>query len=88
MIYHDELSRCVADGLTLSYAYTRTVPVGWPRPPARVDAALLAAVTFAPDEHPTCYVCGPTAFVETVADLMVAAGHDAQRVRTERFGGP
>jgi ferredoxin-NADP reductase len=53
-----------------------------------VDAALLAAVTFAPDEHPTCYVCGPTAFVETVADLMVAAGHDAQRVRTERFGGP
>jgi ferredoxin-NADP reductase len=88
VIYHDELSRCVADGLPLSYAYTRAVPEAWPRPPARVDAALLAAVTFAPDEHPTCYVCGPTAFVETVADLMVAAGHDAQRVRTERFGGP
>ncbi len=88
VIYRDELGRRAADGLPLSYAYTRAVPEGWPHPPARVDAALLAAVTFAPDEHPTCYVCGPTAFVETVADLLVAAGHDARRVRTERFGGP
>ncbi|MDQ1599990.1 MAG: hypothetical protein QOD68_1464, partial [Actinomycetota bacterium] len=37
-------------------------------------------------ESPTSYVCGPTGFVETVADLLVAAGHDPRRVRTERFG--
>ncbi len=88
VIYRDELERCAADGLGLTYAYTRAAPEGWPRAPARVDAPLLSMVTFAPDKRPTCYVCGPTPFVETVADLLVAAGHDARRVRTERFGGP
>jgi len=32
------------------------------------------------------FICGPTGFVETVADLLVGAGHDPRRVRTERFG--
>jgi ferredoxin-NADP reductase len=31
-------------------------------------------------------VCGPTAFVETVADALVALGHEPGRIRTERFG--
>ena len=88
VIYRDELRRRAADGLPLSYVYTRAVPEGWPRAPGRVDATQLATDTFAPELRPTCYVCGPTPFVETVADLLVAAGHDARRVRTERFGGP
>jgi ferredoxin-NADP reductase len=87
-IYSDELRQRAADGLALSYVYTRAVPEGWSRPPGRVDAILLAMDTFAPGLRPTCYVCGPTPFVEAVADLLVAAGHDARRVRTERFGGP
>lgn len=33
-----------------------------------------------------CYVCGPTAFVEHVGDLLLAAGHAPDRIRTERFG--
>ena len=33
------------------------------------------------------FVCGPTAFVETAATLLLRAGHDHERVRTERFGG-
>ena len=32
------------------------------------------------------YVCGPTSFVETVADDLVALGHEAANIRTERFG--
>jgi len=32
------------------------------------------------------YVCGPTAFVETVAQSLVALRYDPGRVRTERFG--
>ncbi len=43
-------------------------------------------LAFQPEDEPTTYVCGPTPFVETVADLLVAAGHDPARVRTERFG--
>jgi ferredoxin-NADP reductase len=37
-------------------------------------------------DRPLVYVCGPTGFVEAVADALVALGHDASRVRTERFG--
>ena len=32
------------------------------------------------------YVCGPTAFVESVANDLVALGHDPANIRTERFG--
>jgi ferredoxin-NADP reductase len=87
VIYSDELAGRATAGLSVDLAYTRVVPPDWPRPPGRVDAALLAAATFAPDVAPTCYVCGPTPFVEAIADLLLAAGHDAARVRTERFGG-
>ena len=33
------------------------------------------------------YVCGATAFVESVATALVAEGIPAERVRTERYGG-
>jgi ferredoxin-NADP reductase len=36
--------------------------------------------------QPHCYVCGPTAFVEAVADALVGLGHEPGRIRTERFG--
>jgi DMSO/TMAO reductase YedYZ molybdopterin-dependent catalytic subunit len=52
----------------------------------RVDAAMLAAYGWAPAHMPRCYLCGPTGFVEAMADLLVAAGHEPGRVRTERFG--
>ena len=36
--------------------------------------------------EPDVFVCGPTGFVEAVADFLVDAGHDPRRIRTERFG--
>jgi ferredoxin-NADP reductase len=41
---------------------------------------------FAPALRPSCFVCGPTPFVEAAANLLIAAGHDADRIKTERFG--
>jgi DMSO/TMAO reductase YedYZ molybdopterin-dependent catalytic subunit len=35
---------------------------------------------------PTCYVCGPTSFVEHAAGFLIASGHSPERIRTERFG--
>jgi ferredoxin-NADP reductase len=70
----------------VSYAYTREAPVGWTEPVGRLDAERVAERTWPPAEHPTTYICGPTAFVEAVADLLLAAGHEASRIRTERFG--
>jgi ferredoxin-NADP reductase len=86
VIYHDELHERGRGGLDVTYAYTRSAPEGSTRAPGRVDGQLLGETTWAPDRSPTSYVCGPTGFVEKVADLLVRAGHDAARIRTERFG--
>lgn len=87
VLYADELLTVGAlDGVDVAYAYTRAAPAGWPDPVGRVDAGRLAAATWPPAQRPTMYICGPTAFVETVADLLLAAGHEASRIRTERFG--
>jgi ferredoxin-NADP reductase len=37
-------------------------------------------------QDPLAFVCGPTSFVETVADGLVGLGYPAKRVKTERFG--
>ena len=66
--------------------FTRDAPPGWPRPPARLDTDVLARETWPARVAPTCYVCGPTGFVEAVSELLVRAGHEPSRIRTERFG--
>ena len=83
VIYRDELDRLGADvRLTL----TREQPEGWTGFRRRVDAELLAEVAWSPEERPLVYICGPTAFVEVAASALVALGHEAGRIRTERFG--
>ncbi|MBD0293500.1 MAG: ferredoxin reductase [Jiangellaceae bacterium] len=87
LLFGPELADLSAgDSLRVTYAYTRYAPAGYGRPPGRVDAKLIAAETLPVDSAPTCYVCGPTGFVETVATLLTDVGHDPARIRTERFG--
>lgn len=83
-IYADELA--TFDDVEVTHVWTRRGPPGWSGRVGRVDADLLAQVCVPPDERPHVYVCGPTPFVETVADLLVDLGHDPERIRTERFG--
>ncbi|MFI6511895.1 ferredoxin reductase [Streptosporangium sp. NPDC050855] len=87
-LYRAELDRLAAagSGLEVTYAYTRRAPEGWGRPAGRVDADLLARAVWPPGREPAVFVCGPTGFVETVADLLVSAGHEPGLIRTERFG--
>ncbi|WP_432950457.1 ferredoxin reductase [Kribbella sp. CA-253562] len=86
VIYREDLKTLASsDDVDLTFVYTREAPPGEPRV-GRIDAELLAAKAFPPSDELTTYVCGPTPFVETVADLLVAAGHDPTRVKTERFG--
>jgi ferredoxin-NADP reductase len=90
MIYRDELDGYAGD-VAITYALTRTQPPGWTGHRGRVDAALLADIAWpSGSEHgdPIAYVCGPTAFVETIADGLTKLGYPAHRVKTERFGGP
>ncbi|WP_312167978.1 ferredoxin reductase [Microbacterium sp.] len=85
--YTDELNALSGETFALHWAYTRSSPAGTARPAGRVDAATIAASTIPASENPSVYVCGPTGFVEAVADLLVTAGHSPDRIRTERFGG-
>jgi ferredoxin-NADP reductase len=52
-----------------------------------VNAALLGEVAWPADKEPLAFVCGPTSFVETVAEGLVGLGYPPGRVKTERFGG-
>jgi ferredoxin-NADP reductase len=73
-------------GLEVTHVYTRTTPAGWPWPAGRATSDLLAAAGWPPEKMPSVFVCGPTGFVETVADLLVGAGHQPGKIKTERFG--
>jgi ferredoxin-NADP reductase len=87
VFYRDEL-RALSEldrAVVVTYAYTRAAPQDWPRAPGRIDAAQIADSTWPPNLAPTCYICGPTSFVESAADLLVASGNDRERIRTERF---
>ncbi len=83
VIYREELER---DGVRVFHTLTRSQPPSWTGFARRVDEAMLAEVGPGPDEKPLVYVCGPTPFVETVAEALVHLGHEPGRVRTERFG--
>ena len=74
------------DSVILTYQYTRAAPQGWPRRPGRIDAALIATTAWPSNLVPTCYVCGPTPFVEIAAGLLSACGNGPDRIKTERFG--
>ena len=84
VIYRDELADIGAD---IVQTLTRAQPPGWQGYSRRVDLELLREVAYPPEESPRVFVCGPTSFVEAVAEGLVALGHRPGRIRTERFGG-
>ncbi|HZC83873.1 MAG TPA: hypothetical protein VE194_05555, partial [Rubrobacter sp.] len=59
---------------------------GWIGYHRRIDAEMLREVSWPANENPLAFVCGPTSFVEGVADALVSLGYDHARVKTERFG--
>jgi ferredoxin-NADP reductase len=79
--YADELRRS-EPGLDITRIYTREIPAGWPRQAGRLTATDLGA----DDTDRDCFVCGPTGFVESTADLLLGRGFDPRRIKTERFG--
>src|ERR671920_259863 len=88
IIYREELKKLASwnGALEVFHALTRSRPEGWTGYDRRVDAEMLEEVGWSPEESPLVFVCGPTSFVEGVADALVRLGHDPARVKTERFG--
>jgi ferredoxin-NADP reductase len=88
VFYRDEL-QALSDNensVSLTYAYTRVAPKDWPRLPGRIDAALIVGTTWPANYFPTCYVCGPTSFVESATGFLTASGNHPDMIKTERFG--
>ena len=83
VIYRRELE-ALGDDVVLTL--TRRQPAGWAGYSRRVDAEMLAAVSWPASQRPLAFVCGPTSFVETVAASLVELGYEPGRVKTERFG--
>ena len=87
VIYREELMRFAAyDELEVRLALTRDWPQSWRGHRGRVDHQLLDEVSWPARDQPLVFVCGPTGFVESVADALVQQGHTQGRIRTERFG--
>jgi len=86
VLYRDELPSLDDDGVTVRYTLTRSQPPGWTGWSGRVNAEMLRELGAERAGQLRVYVCGPTGFVEAVADLLVRLGHDPHTIKTERFG--
>jgi ferredoxin-NADP reductase len=84
LLYAGELSP--GPGLQIHRTLTRERPDGWHGHTRRVDRAMLEEVGPPPHERPRVFVCGPTGFVEQVADVLVELGHEPGAIHAERFG--
>jgi ferredoxin-NADP reductase len=84
ILYRDELAQL--GDVMVHTTLTRSQPPGWEGSSRRVDADMLYELGPRPEERPRIFVCGPTAFVESAADLLVVLGHDWHAIHAERFG--
>jgi ferredoxin-NADP reductase len=88
VFFPDELAAAAEKGAVQLYlVYTRETPTGWPDPPGRLTHTGVEARVVGVSDEPRVFVCGPTAFVEAVAQWLVDLGHRPASIRTERFGG-
>lgn len=88
VFYPDELAElALSPRVSITLVYTRQAPAGSHTPPHRLDAVTLLEHVLPASDNPAVFICGATAFVETVADWLVEAGHSPDRIKTERYGG-
>jgi ferredoxin-NADP reductase/DMSO/TMAO reductase YedYZ molybdopterin-dependent catalytic subunit len=81
LIYRREL-----DPIGVNYTLTRRWPPDWTGRTGRVTRQMLSEVAWSAGSSPLAFVCGPTPFVEAVANDLVALGYPESGVKTERFG--
>jgi ferredoxin-NADP reductase len=86
VLYRDELAELGDDGVMVRYTLTREQPPGWTEWTGRVNDEMLRDLDADRARQRRVYVCGPTGFVESVAELLVGLGHDPHAIKTERFG--
>jgi ferredoxin-NADP reductase len=78
LYYADELP-----GPETTIVYTRVVPPGSVRPPARLMSNDIPRVV---EPETTAYVCGSPGFADAASNLLVEVGVPTKQIRVERFG--
>ncbi|MDD7940140.1 ferredoxin reductase [Actinomycetospora lutea] len=86
VIGRDRLDGHAGRGVSVTIALTREQPPGWRGLRGRMDAEAIREHTTPADALPRVLLCGPTSFVEAVADGLVAEGHPTTAIKIERFG--
>jgi ferredoxin-NADP reductase len=85
VIYRQELMRFAAfDEVDIRLALTREWPQTWHGHRGRIDGRLLSQVCWPAGDRPRIFICGPAAFAETVASVLVAQGQHSDRIRQLR----
>lgn len=85
-VFHRERLEEPHRDVHVDLALTRDAPPGWTGSTGRLDRAALSRLTFPPAAEPQVFVCGPTGFVDAVANAMIELGHPSEMIKTERFG--
>ena len=80
------LERHADRGVGVTITLTREQPPDWAGLSGRLTPEIIRRHAWPVDQRPSIFVCGPTMFVEAVADSLVEAGHPAVAIRLERFG--
>lgn len=71
----------LGDETTLTFS--RSAPEGWTGRTGRIDEKMVAEAAF---DSGWAFVCGSNGFVESATDLLLEAGYEPDRIKTERFG--
>jgi ferredoxin-NADP reductase len=86
VIARTRLDEHVHRGVPVTIALTREQPPDWVGLRGRMAPETVREHTWPVDQRPRILVCGPTTFVEAVADSLVEAGHPPAAIKIERFG--
>jgi ferredoxin-NADP reductase len=88
IIYQEELldPKFASQGRRIIHTLTDRQPAHWTGYRRRVDLSMLTEILGLFNPRRLFYICGPTAMVEAMADLLVKMGYASNRIKTERFG--
>jgi len=90
VLYREELFKLAKDYKNIKVVLTITdqAPADWTGYTRRVDQGMMQEVLGnLVGKMPMIYICGPTPFVEVVANYAIGMGFNSHEVKTERFGG-
>jgi ferredoxin-NADP reductase len=86
LLYREELTTLQSENREIYITLTREPSSTWSGRRGRIDHDLLSELIGPVSGDLLCFICGPTPFVESVVNALVALGITSGNVKTERFG--